>query len=301
MATLTIHTASYNRAYILGKAYESLKSQTCKDFEWIITDDGSTDNTEELVNEWKNNNNGFPICYYKIPHTGKPRAVNYGITKTSSPWFMMLDSDDMILPTTVEKVIQWLKEIEGQPKIGGIGFAKCYPDGQYMKNQEPIMGKSGYVDASHLERGKYNLDMDMCEVHRTELFRLFPFQCWETENFAPEQLNYYELAFAGWKLRWRKDKLYICDYLADGLTKDNGLVLNNPMGFAMMYNQNIIICNNLLRKCFCAIQMTALAIFSGNIAYLIKSNSPFLTFLTFPFGAILAIRRTLQYRKLSKK
>lgn len=65
MAILTIHTATYNRGYILGQAYESLRSQTNKDFEWIITDDGSTDNTEELVRSWMNEDNGFPIIYNK--------------------------------------------------------------------------------------------------------------------------------------------------------------------------------------------------------------------------------------------
>ena len=58
---LTIHTATYNRAYILPQAYESLKAQTCKDFEWIITDDGSTDGTDELIRSWQMEDNGFPM------------------------------------------------------------------------------------------------------------------------------------------------------------------------------------------------------------------------------------------------
>ena len=94
MQTLTIHTATYNRAYILEKAYYSLKAQTVKDFEWIITDDGSTDGTEKLVNRWIKENNEFEIRYFKLNHVGIPRALNYGVLQAKSKWFMMLDSDD---------------------------------------------------------------------------------------------------------------------------------------------------------------------------------------------------------------
>ena len=52
MPTITIHTATYNRAYILKNAYNSLKSQKCKDFEWIITDDGSSDNTSDIIKKY---------------------------------------------------------------------------------------------------------------------------------------------------------------------------------------------------------------------------------------------------------
>ena len=91
MAFLTIHTATYNRAYILGKAYESLRAQTCKDFEWIITDDGSTDDTKELVQSWMDKDNGFEIVYNPLPHVGIPRALNSGVSLSRTNWFMMLE------------------------------------------------------------------------------------------------------------------------------------------------------------------------------------------------------------------
>ena len=61
MATLTVFTPTYNRAYILNQCYESLVRQSCKDFIWLIIDDGSTDNTKELVEEWMKNDNKFEI------------------------------------------------------------------------------------------------------------------------------------------------------------------------------------------------------------------------------------------------
>ena len=160
MATITIHTATFNRAYILGKAYQSLINQTCKDFEWIITDDGSEDNTEELIKSWQLKDNGFDIIYSKLPHVGFPRALNDGIRLSRTKWFMMLDSDDHILPETVEKVIGWLKEIENDNRFAGVGFARCFPNGEFMKNQTPIMVNGEYTDCTHIERKKYHLDME---------------------------------------------------------------------------------------------------------------------------------------------
>ena len=299
MRRLTIHTATYNRGYILEQAYRSLKEQTVKDFEWIITDDGSADGTERMVGKWQEEDNGFEIVYNRLPHVGIPRALNSGVSKARSPWFMMLDSDDRILPDTVQKVLGWLEEVEDLPLYAGIGFARCYPDGRYMKDQEPLIDPSvGYVDATHLERAKYNLDMDMCEVHRTELFRKFPFQYWETEAYAPEQLNFYEIAMRGYKLRWRAEKLYICEYLPDGQTKDNRLVKKNPMGFAMMYNQNLLFQKGIRTNLKNAMQVTALCYYSGNLSYLQKTNSKIYTALTFIPGLLLGVRRKRQFARL---
>lgn len=125
MCKITIHTATYNRAYILPVAYASLKNQTSKDFEWIITDDGSTDNTQELVFQWIEEDPGFPIVYNKLPHVGIPRALNSGVNLATTEWFMMLDSDDHIEPDTVKKVIKWLDEIKYDSMFAGIGFARC--------------------------------------------------------------------------------------------------------------------------------------------------------------------------------
>lgn len=300
MPALTIHTATYNRGYILEKAYRSLCAQTVKDFEWLISDDGSTDNTEELVRSWMEADNGFPIHYKKLDHVHIPRALNSGVERASTPWFMMLDSDDYILPQTVEKVLLWLEEVRDLDHIAGIGFARCYPEGRYMKDQTPLIDPAvGYVDASHIERERYNLNMDMCEVHRTELFRKYPFQRWPDELYAPEQLNFNEMALDGWKLRWHDEKLYICEYLPDGQTRDDRLVKNNPMGFAMMHNQNLLIKRDFRARFHAAAQMIALCTYAGHPEYLKCSNSKAMTALALPYGLALSVRRKKQYAKLT--
>lgn len=301
MKKLTIHTATYNRAYILGQAYTSLKAQTCKDFEWIITDDGSTDTTEQLVRQWISETTDFEIRYNKLPHVGIPRALNSGVALAETPWFMMLDSDDYILPQTVEQVLDWLVEIKNNNTFCGIGYAKSFPDGSFMKNQVPLVDPvTGYVDATNADRKKYHLDMDMAEVTRVDIFKKYPFQFWETEKYAPEQLNYNQIALLGYKYRWRSEKLYICEYLPDGQTKDDRIVKNNPMGFAMMHNQNILLTNSTRAKLKSAMQMTALSLCSGNPGYLRQSNCKWATVLTLPLGIALSIRRKIQFKKMDK-
>lgn len=296
---LTIHTATYNRAYILPRAYDSLCAQTCKDFEWIITDDGSTDETCALVRSWQAQDNGFSIVYNPMPHVGLPRALNSGVEKAAGDWFMRLDSDDHLVPQTVERVLEWIAEIEDRPEFVGVGFARCQPDGRFMKDQTPLIDPAiGYLDASNIERETYNLDMDMCEAERVSLLREYPHQVWPTETFAPEQLNHNAMALAGYKYRWRAEKLYICDYLTDGLTQNDSIVKRNPMGYAMMHNQNMLLRRSFRDKCRCAVQMTALSLWSGNPGYLLKSNCMAATLLTLPVGLALSVRRRMQYRKL---
>lgn len=84
---VTIFTPTYNRAYILDNLYRSIQRQTYHNFEWIILDDGSSDNTKELVNEWIQENNFFPIRYYKKENGGKCRAINYGLDLANGELF----------------------------------------------------------------------------------------------------------------------------------------------------------------------------------------------------------------------
>ena len=215
---------------------------------------------------------------------------------------MKLDSDDYILPNTVEFICNKLEEIESSTEFVGIGFFRCHPDGTLMKNKQPRIEKDkGYIDATNIQRKDYCLDMDMVEVTRISLLKEYPFQVWKNEMFAPEQLNYNEIALAGYKYRWYNKKLYICDYLPDGLTKDDRIVKNNPMGFAMMHNQNILLTDSFKEKCRCAMQMTALSICGGTPLYVKESNCIPATILTLPLGIALSVRRKRQFAAMDRR
>ena len=91
---ITVFTPTYNRAYAITNLFESLKKQEKFNFEWVVVDDGSTDNTEELFNEITKDFSMFPIKYYKQPNGGKHRAINTGLDMAESELFFIVDSDE---------------------------------------------------------------------------------------------------------------------------------------------------------------------------------------------------------------
>lgn len=299
MPQFTVFTPTYNRAYILPNLYYSLCQQTCKDFEWLIVDDGSTDETESLVADWINSKPSFPVRYLKKENGGKPRAINFGIQYAQAPYFFMVDSDDVLLPDAIAKMEDWVKEIEDKDDFIGIGAARGYPDGSYLKGTPPKVNDCGFVDATNLERGLYDLDADMCEAYKTSIFKQFPMAEWPGEKFAPEQIALNEIALAGYKLRWHKDVIYICEYRDDGLTKGSKrLEKQNPMGYAMMFNHMLKYGLSSKRKFYVACQHIALSIYGKHPSYIFETNTPLYTVLALPFGVLLSFRRYLQYKEV---
>lgn len=293
---LTILTPAWNRAHTLPRTYDSLRAQTRKDFVWLILDDGSTDGTAALVRDWQRRKSGFPIVYHALPHRGLPRTLNTGAALCRTPWLLRLDSDDCLLPEAVEYVLRRLPQVADRADFAGIAFGRCRPDGSWMGGKTPkIDPRLGHLDAPNTRRAEFDLDQDMCEVLRTGLLRQFPFPCWPGEDFAPEQLAYNAMALAGYRIRWFPERLCLCSYLPDGLTRNRSIVKENPMGYAMMHNQNLLLRRSFREKCRCAMQMTALALYAGHPGYLLRSNCPAATLLTLPLGILLAIRRHIQF------
>ena len=186
MCFFTIFTPTYNRAYTLSILYNSLKNQTCKDFEWLIVDDGSTDNTCELVREYIKEEKKFPINYYKKENGGKPRAINYGIKLAKGKYFLMIDSDDYLVDNAVANMKNWCKEIDKDERFVGVGAARGYEKNVYIKGVEPLVNENGYIDATNLQRERYNLDADMTEAYKTNIFKKYPMAEWSGENLLPE-------------------------------------------------------------------------------------------------------------------
>ena len=296
---ITVFTPTFNRGYIIEQLYKSLRQQTNSNFEWLIVDDGSTDNTEELVRCWKKQNNHFEINYYKKCNGGKPRAINYGMQKAKGKYFFIVDSDDILLPNAIEKMFKWCEEINDEQDFIGVGAARGHKDGTYIKGIAPTTNKEGYVDCTNLDRKKYNLDADMCEAYKVDILKQFPMAEWEGEKFAPEQIGFNEAALAGYKIRWHKDIIYVCEYLDDGLTKGSWeLEKKNPMGYSMMYNHMLKYPDlTKKQKLNAACQHIALALVGGNPQYIFKSYNWRYTIAGLPIGIVLAIRRRIQFSR----
>lgn len=225
---ITVFTPTYNRAYIIDKLYQSLLIQTNKDLEWLVVDDGSTDNTEEYFKEILNKDNPFKISYIKQENGGKHRAINRGVQLAHGELFFIVDSDDYLLSDAIEKLSEWVNGLDCSKKWAGVSGARGYSDEKYIGM---VYEKAPYVDAKNNQRDKYNLGGDKAEAYFTDVLKKYPFPEFEGEKFITEEVVWNAIARDGYYIRWYKDIIYICDYLEDGLTKSgDAKYLKNPQG-----------------------------------------------------------------------
>lgn len=235
---ITVFTPTYNRGYIIENLYRSLQKQSFTDFEWLVIDDGSSDNTEELFKKWTKEVNDFEIRYYKKDNGGKHRAINYGVSKAQGEWIFIVDSDDSITFNAMEQIYKWINSINAENIVSVSGLRG--------KNSEIPMGDTlgfgnrYYIDINNLERDKLNLNYDMAEVYRLDILEQYPFPEYDGEKFITESVVWDKIAYDGYKIRFFNEIIYICDYLDDGLTKQGReIFVNNPKGYSHYIKQQI--------------------------------------------------------------
>lgn len=246
MCKITVFTSTYNRAYIINNLYNSLKKQKFKDFEWLIIDDGSEDDTETIVNKWICEQ-VFLIRYYKISNGGKHKAINKGVNLAKGKLFFIVDSDDSLTEDALYKINKWDIEINNcKERFAGVVGNKGYT----RKRLVGTTFEQTFIDAKSTERGKYNINGDKAEAYYTDILKLYPFPEYEGEKFITERVVWDKIASDGYMLRYYNSIIYLCDYLEDGLTKNgDGLFANNPKGVAHNLHQMIKIYNyNFIEK-----------------------------------------------------
>lgn len=226
---VTVFTSVYNRKNIIGKLYQSLCKQIDKNFEWIIVDDGSTDNVFELIQSWQMKTKEFSIRIKKVENGGKHRAINIGVTMALSDAFFIVDSDDFLPEDAILFINQHFKEV-GELYAGIAGLRYFY------SVKTPIGGGpffKSYIDATNLERDKYGLCGDKAEVYKTSILKRYPFPEFEDESFLTEEVVWNRIAKDGFKIRWFNKNIYYCEYLKDGLTyQGKDIFIKNPKGWA---------------------------------------------------------------------
>ena len=294
----SVVTSTYNRGYIIENLYRSLQRQNFTDFEWIVIDDGSTDQTEKLFSKWIEEDNKFTIKYFKQENIGLIRSLNKAFNKACGEYIIKVDSDDYITDDCLEFFASKIKNISGD--VYAVAGIRGKTIDNPIKGSWPLIDENvGYVDATDLERKKYNLDADMCEAWRKDILIKYPLKVWETEKFAPEQISFFQIALDGYKIRWFSKILCICNYRNDGLTLGaDKLVKENPMGYAMMYDHMLNYDISIKGKLVAALQCDTLAIVGKNPHYIFKYKHVLYKIIMFPLALFLSIRRKRQFNKL---
>lgn len=242
---VTVFTSTYNRGYILGKLYETLKRQTYNYFEWIIIDDGSIDNTENLVNKWIKDEKLFNIIYKKTINKGKHCAINLGVKLAKGKLFFIVDSDDYLSDNAIERIVYWQKTINKYNSFAGVCGNRCYFNKKLIG--KTFTGK--YVDCKNTDREKFGIIGDKAEAYYTEILKKYPFPEFENEKFCSEGLVWNRIANDGYKIRFFNENIYFTEYRDDGLTKN--ILKNykeNPKGTLLFYKEITINKKNDIKR-----------------------------------------------------
>lgn len=238
MIKITVFTPTYNRAYIIKNVYDSLLNQTYKYFEWLVVDDGSIDETENLINtfilEGKIN-----IRYLKKENGGQHTALNLAIEEAKGDLLMIVDSDDYLTMNALERIVYWENTIVEKHKFAGVSGLKIYPSGEHIGHAWE--NKKNYIDATNLERTEKHLCGDKAEAYYVNVLKKFaPIPVFEGENDVEKGVLWNRIAYAGFCIRWFNEGIYVCEYLKDGMSlniKKNHL--KNFRGYTLWMKEKI--------------------------------------------------------------
>lgn len=232
---ITIFTPTYNRKDKIKVLYESLRAQTCKNFEWIVVDDGSEDMTDKFFESL--NETRFCISYFKVKNRGKHCAINYGVKKAKGNYFFIVDSDDSLSEDAVAVIYEWIVALP--PDFAGVSGLRGSDLSTPMGDLSFFAGKP-FVDATNIERKQKCPIWDMAEIYKTDILKRYSFPEFQGEKFLSEGAVWNKIASEGYKIRWYNRIIYKCVYLDDGLTMQGKKKLHDsPQGYGLITWQEL--------------------------------------------------------------
>jgi glycosyltransferase involved in cell wall biosynthesis len=212
--TISVVTATYNRAHLLGRLYTSLCEQTLRDFEWLVVDDGSTDDTPRLLTEWRAEGK-IALRSIVQPNRGKHVAMNRAAEAATGAFCAVIDSDDWYRPEALERLLYHWRTI---PTDQASGFANVealreYADGRLIGSRFP----RDVLDSDTFEvRYVHGVTGDTLGMYRTDILRRFPFPE-DLGRFVPEGLVWSRIA-SRYLTRFVNEVLGYVEYQPGGLS-----------------------------------------------------------------------------------
>ncbi len=281
---LTVFTPAYNRAHTLPRTYESLKNQTCKDFIWLVVDDGSTDNTAELVKAWQESEKDFEIQYVYKENGGMHTAHNTAYANITTELNVCTDSDDAMPPEAVKKILAKWNEVRDQGYAGIIALDARMDNGEVIGKGFPQGMDETTVSGYYAAGGSGDKKL----IYRTDIINQYPeYPVFEGEKYV--SLAYkYRLIDQDYKMAVLNEIVCLVEYQADGST--NTMVsqyYKNPKGFAFWRKIRMQYPDSKKRVFIDCIHYVAESRLAKNKHYLRESPEKLLTVLAVPAGIIL--------------
>ncbi|WP_078432585.1 glycosyltransferase family 2 protein [Metabacillus halosaccharovorans] len=283
MKKLTVFTPTYNRAYCLHYCYESLKAQTNKEFVWLIIDDGSSDNTEDLVNQWKQEC-AIEIRYIKQENQGMHGAHNTAYEHIDTELNVCIDSDDYMPVDAVEKILSFWGKY-GNDQVSGIIGLDAYKNGEIIGTKMPEnISQSTLFDLYN----KFSITGDKKLVYRSELTKKYPYPIFENEKYVGLAYKYHKLD-EEYPMLLINEVLCIVEYLPDGSSLNMLKQYRvNPKGFAFYRRELMKLQFGSMKFKFRqAIHYVSSSLISKNKSFIKESPLKIITLFATPLGLLL--------------
>lgn len=285
MILLTIFTPAYNRAHTLSRTYKSLLDQDCKDFIWMIIDDGSTDHTKELVGEWQEKDHGFEIQYIYKENGGMHTAHNTAYEHIKTELNMCIDSDDCVAKGAVRKILDKWETIKNDNYAGIIGLDSDL-NGNIIGNGFPSEMQETTLCGYYAKGGTGDKKL----VYRTEVINKYPpYPVFEGEKYVALAYKY-RLIDQDYKLAVLNEVLCNVEYQEDGSTATMWKqYIQNPKGFAFWRRICMQYPMSTKRLWIDCVHYVSESIIAGDKQYIKKSPKRVMTIIAILFGMAFSI------------
>lgn len=278
---ITVYTPTYNRAFCLHEVYESLLRQTNKDFRWLIVDDGSKDNTRELVESWISAEE-LQITYIYQSNKGMLGAHNTAHSSIDTELCVCIDSDDHMPKNGIEIILSLWEKYKQDTSIAGLIGLDCYKNGKIIGD---TFEKSGMITNY---RASSKVSGDKKYVYRTSVLKRFgPYPEIKGEKF-PAQGYLYRLIDRDYNLIAVNEILCVVEYLPDGNSFNKmSSYLKNPKGFMIHRLLLMKMAESYKEKFRNAIHYVSSCLIAKKWKDIFTNEHRSTTILAIPFGILL--------------
>ena len=302
MKTLTVFTPAYNRAHTIGRTYQSLCRQSCYDFEWLVVDDGSADNTRELIKSFLTdivvvNDSEFygfsvdapwlKVHYIYQENQGMHGAHNTAYDAIHTELNTCIDSDDYMPDGAVEKILNLWNSLSNEEKKQYAGIIALDVDDKNLKVigcELPTDRKSTTL-SGYYERGGKG---DKKQIYRTEVIKSTPrYPLFEGERYVGLAYKYM-LIDQQYELLILNEPVCVVEYQLDG--SSYGMYKqywNNPKGWSFYRRNEMLYTKGLKRKMMVCVYYVSSSIISKNKRFIAESPCKFATICSIPIGVML--------------